>query len=58
MSLFELPEGTWRTIFSTNNQVLRISKVKEIVGLRLLFKTESIDNVDITPDWVKSLWTL
>ena len=54
---FEFPEGTWRTLFITCNQVLRISQRKEVVGLRLVFKDETIGNVDITPDWVKWLWT-
>ena len=29
----------------------------EVVGLRLEFKDTTIGNVDITPDWVKWLWT-
>ena len=31
--------------------------MKEVVGLRLVFKEETIGNVDMTPDWVKWLWT-
>ena len=31
--------------------------MKEIVNLRLVFKEETIGNVDMTPDWVKWLWT-
>ena len=54
---YEFPEQTWRTLLIACNQVLRISQVKEIVGLRLLFKDETIGNVDMTPDWVKWLWT-
>ena len=53
---FEFPEGTWRTLFITCNQIVRISDVKEIVGIRLEFKEETIGNVDMTPDWVKWLW--
>ena len=54
---YEFPEGTWRTLFLTCNQVLNISNVKEIVGVRLVFKEETIGNVDMTPDWAKWLWT-
>ena len=54
---FEFPEGTRRTLLITCNQVLCISRVDEVVGLRLVFKDETIGNVDITPDWVKWLWT-
>ena len=53
---YEFPEGTWRTLFITLNQVLLgISEVKEVVGLRLSFT--DMQYVDITPDWVKWLWT-
>ena len=31
--------------------------MKEVVNLRLEFKDETIGNVDMTPDWVKWLWT-
>ena len=31
--------------------------MKEIVGLRLIFKDENVGNVDLTADWVKWLWT-
>ena len=31
--------------------------MKEIVNVRLVFKEETIGNVDMTPDWVKWLWT-
>ena len=54
---YEFPEGTWRTLFITCNQVLNISGVKEIVDVRLEFKDETIGNVDMTPDWAKWLWT-
>ena len=54
---FEFPEGTWRTLFITCNQVLNISNVIEIVGVRLEFKEETIGNVNMTPDWAKWLWT-
>ena len=54
---FEFPEGTWRTLLITCNQVLNISNAKEIVGLKLKFKEKTIGNVVMTPDWVKWLWT-
>ena len=54
---YEFPEQTWRTLLIACNQVLRISEVEELVGLRLLFIDETIGNVDMTPDWVKWLWT-
>ena len=54
---FEFPEGTWRTLFVTCNQVVRISEAKQVVGIRLEFKDETIGNLDMTPDWVKWLWT-
>ena len=54
---FEFPEGTRRTLLITCNQVLCISRVDEVVGLRLEFKDKTIGNVDMTPDWVKWLWT-
>ena len=31
--------------------------MEDIVGLRLVFNDMTIKNVDITPDWVKWLWT-
>ena len=32
--------------------------MKEVTGLRLVFKNETIGNVDMTPDWVKRLLVL
>ena len=54
---FEFPEGTWRTLLITCHQVLTIFDANEVVDLRLVFKDESIGTVDMTPDWVKWLWT-
>ena len=54
---FEFPEETWRTLFITCNQVVRISEENEVVGIRLEFKDETIGNLDMTPAWVKWLWT-
>ena len=53
---YEFPEETWRTLFITSNQVLSIADAKEVTGLSLEFKEDSIGN-DVTPDWVKWLWT-
>ena len=50
---YEFPEGTWRTLFITCNQVLNVLDVKEVVGLKLVFNDVTFGNVDITPDWVK-----
>ena len=54
---YEFPEGTWRTLFIICNQVVRKSEAIEVVGIRLEFKDETIGNLDMTPDWVKWLWT-
>ena len=35
---YAFPEGTWRTLFITCNQVLNIFGVKEIVDVRLEFE--------------------
>ena len=37
--------------------MLSIADATEVTGLRLEFKEDSIGNVDVTPDWVKWLWT-
>lgn len=54
---YDSPEGTWRTLFITSFEVLSISDVKEITDLILIFKDGIIKNQNITPDWVKWLWT-
>ena len=54
---YEFPEGTWRTLFITSYQVLTISNASEVTRLRVKFKEASIENVDITPDWLKWLWS-
>ena len=32
ISEYEFPEGTWRTLFITCNQVLNVFDVKEVIG--------------------------
>ena len=54
---FQFPEGTWRTLFITCNQTVMISDVQEIDGLKLEFKEETVDNVNVTSVWAKYLWT-
>lgn len=53
----EFPEKTWRTLFISSYQVLSISDISEITELRLVFKDQHLGNLDLTPDWVKWLWT-
>ena len=48
----EYPKGTFRTLFITS--FLEISDVNEITDVRLIFLDKTID---LTPDWVKWLWT-
>ena len=51
----EYPEGTFRTLFITS--FLEISNVNEITDVCLVFDDKTIGNQNLTPDWVKWLWT-
>ena len=46
----EYPEGTWRTLFITSNQVLEISDVSDITDVWLVFEDKTIGNKYLTPD--------
>ena len=53
----EYPKGTFRTLFITSYEVLKISNVDEVTHLCLIFEDRNIGNLYITPDWVKWLFT-
>ena len=36
---YEFPQGTWRTLLITSNEILEISHVNDITELRLEFET-------------------
>lgn len=50
------PEGLSHIFFITSFQVLPVQKLEEVIGLRLVFKNE-YGNLDLTPDWMKTLWS-
>ena len=51
----EYPKGKIRTLFITS--YLEISNVNEITDVYLVFEDKTIGNQNLTPDWVKWLWT-
>jgi hypothetical protein len=51
----EYPKGTFRTLFITS--FLEISNVNQITDVYLVFEDKTIGNQNLTPDWVKWLWT-
>ena len=53
----QFPENTMRTLFMTTFSVLKITTPAEVTGLKLVFKEITIGNINLTPDWVKTLWT-
>ena len=55
----EFPEssGTWRYLIITAFHVAPITQSSEVTRLKLVFEDKTIGNVNLTPDWVKTLWT-
>ena len=54
---FPEAEGTWHTLFITSYRIVPINNPSEVTGLKLIFQSSSIGNVDITPDCVNFLWS-
>ena len=54
---FPETEGNWRTLFITSNRVVPISNKSQLTGLKLIFESSSIRNLNIIPDWVEHLWS-
>ena len=54
----EFPEssGIWRYLFITAFHVAPITQSSEVTRLKLVFEDKTIGNVNLTPDWVKTLW--
>lgn len=53
----KIPEGQLNTFFITSYQVLSINDPKEVVGLKLSFRDERLQTINLTPDWVKTVWS-
>ena len=52
---FPEDEGTWHTLFITSYRIVPINNPSEVNGLKLIFHSNSIGNVNITPDCVNFL---
>ena len=50
----EFPKGTWHNLLISSFQVLKITSISKVIGVQLIFQNEKIN---LTPDWVKKLWT-
>ena len=52
----EFPKKIYRILLVTSFHVLRITKVSQVTGVRLVFTNRLIGNIDLTPDWIRKLW--
>lgn len=54
---FQYPDNENRTLFMTSFHVVKFTSPSQVTGLKLIFQDRTIGNVNLTPDWVKTLWT-
>ena len=54
---YEFPRGTWRTLFITSYEILKVSDINDFPNLELEFENKRISKLSVTSDWVNLLWS-